>query len=76
MATTRLMPLHVGKGKTISTALSRTVDYVENPNKTNDGELISSYECEPQIAEQQFLQYTRLTGRKQGDKDIIAYHLR
>ncbi len=80
MATTRLMPLHVGKGKTISAALGRTVDYVENPNKTNDGELISSYECDPQIAEQQFLftksQYTRLTGRNQGDKDVIAYHLR
>ena len=80
MATTRLMPLHVGKGKNISTALGRTVDYIENPNKTNDGELISSYECDPQIAEQQFLftksQYTRLTGRNQGDRDVIAYHLR
>ena len=80
MATTRLMPLHVGKGKNISTALGRTVDYIENQNKTNDGELISSYECDPQIAEQQFFftksQYTRLTGRNQGARDVIAYHLR
>ena len=80
MATTRLIPLHIGKGKTISTALGRTVDYVENPDKTNEGEFISSYECDPLIAEQQFLftksQYTALTGRNQGDRDIIAYHLK
>ena len=80
IATTTLIPLHVGKGKTIASALGRSVDYVENPNKTNDGELISSYECDPLIAEQQFLftksQYTSITGRKQGDRDVIAYHLR
>ena len=80
MATTRLIPLHIGKGKTISTALGRTVDYVENPDKTNEGEYISSYECDSLIAEQQFLftksQYTALTRRNQGDRDVIAYHLR
>ena len=80
IATTTLIPLHVGKGKTIASALGRSVDYVENPSKTNDGELISSYECDPLIAEQQFLftksQYASLTGRKQGDRDVIAYHLR
>ena len=80
MATTSLIPLHIGKGKTISEALGRTVDYVENPDKTNEGEYISSYECDPLIAEQQFLftksQYTALTGRNQGDRNVIAYHLR
>lgn len=80
MATTRLIPLHTGKGKTINAALVRTVDYVENPDKTNEGEFISSYACDPLIAEQEFLfsksQYTALTGRVQGDKDVIAYHLR
>ena len=74
------MPLHTGKGKTVQIALGRTVDYVENPEKTKDGELISSYECDPLIAEQEFFfsksQYTALTGRTQGDKDVIAYHLR
>lgn len=33
MATTRLMPLHVGKGRNISTAISDIIDYVENPRK-------------------------------------------
>ncbi|MFI3211706.1 MAG: relaxase/mobilization nuclease domain-containing protein [Eubacteriales bacterium] len=80
MATTALIPLHVGKGKTVASALGRSMDYVENPNKTNEGEFISSYECDPLIAEQEFLfsksQYTSLTGRNQGSRDVIAYHLR
>ena len=30
MATTRLMPLHIGKGRDISTAIADIIDYVEN----------------------------------------------
>ena len=33
MATTRIMPLHVGKGRTESRAISDIIDYVANPNK-------------------------------------------
>ena len=29
MATTRLMPLHTGKGRTVGTAISDILDYVE-----------------------------------------------
>lgn len=35
MATTRLMPLHIGKGRDISTAIADIIDYVENPQKTD-----------------------------------------
>ena len=31
MATTRIMPLHVGKGRTESRAISDIIDYVANP---------------------------------------------
>ena len=31
MATTRLMPLHVGDGRTAKTAIKDIIDYVENP---------------------------------------------
>ena len=31
MATTRLMPLHIGKGRDVSTAIADIIDYVENP---------------------------------------------
>lgn len=31
MATTRLMPLHTGKGRTVGTAIADILDYVKNP---------------------------------------------
>ena len=37
MATTRLMPLHVGKGRTAGTAIAAIIDYVENPEKPTMG---------------------------------------
>ena len=34
MATTRIMPLHVGKGRTESRAISDIIDYVANPQRS------------------------------------------
>lgn len=80
MATTRLMPLHSGKGRTVVEALDRVTDYVENPEKTNGGDLVTAYQCNPSIADQEFLfskrQYAVITGRERKDNDVIAYHLR
>lgn len=39
MATTRIMPLHIGKGRTESRAISDIIDYVANPQKTDNGKL-------------------------------------
>ena len=36
MTTTRIMPLHVGKGCTESRAISDIIDYVANPQKTDE----------------------------------------
>ena len=55
MATTRLMPLHSGKDQTIAEALGRVTDYVKNPEKTNGGDLVTAYQCNPSIADQEFL---------------------
>lgn len=80
MATTRLMPLHVGKGRDTSTAIADIIDYVKNPQKTDHGKFIYGYECDSRIADAEFLlskrQYANLTGRRQGSDDVIAYHLR
>ena len=80
MATTRLMPLHVGKGRDVSTAIADIIDYVENPQKTDFGKFIYGYECDTRIADAEFLlskrQYLNLTGRDRGADDVIAYHLR
>ena len=46
MATTRLIPLHIGEGRTFSTAIEDIIDYVENPEKTDFGRLIYEYECD------------------------------
>lgn len=55
MAATRLIALHVGKGKNIAKALNARLDYSQNPDKTDGGELISSYECSPETAAEEFL---------------------
>ena len=80
MATTCLIPLHSGKGRTVAEALGRVTDYVKNPEKTSGGDLVTAYQCNPSIANQEFLfskrQYAAITGREQKDNDVIAYHLR
>ena len=80
MATTRLMPLHIGKGRTVGQAISDIIDYTENPQKTDGGRLITSWQCDSRIADAEFLfnknQYIQKTSRVRGEDDVIAYHLR
>lgn len=79
MAATRLIAMHVNKGKTAAACLKARIDYAENPEKTNGGEYIRSYECDPRMAAEEFLlskqEYLRITGR-QYPGDIIAYQIR
>lgn len=51
MAATRLIALHVNKGKTVAQCLADRTDYSQNAAKTNDSEFISSYECDPKTYE-------------------------
>ena len=44
MAATRLIALHVNKGKSVAQCLADRTDYSQNAAKTNNGEFISSYE--------------------------------
>ena len=70
MATTRIMPLHVGKGRTESRAISDIIDYVANPQKTDNGKFITGYACDSRTADAEFLlakrQYIAATGRVRG----------
>ncbi len=43
MATTRIMSLHTGKGRTVGRDIQDIISYVENPDKTDGDRLISSY---------------------------------
>lgn len=51
MATTRIISMHVSHGKTIADCLTDRIDYSKNPEKTQGGELISAYECDPKTAD-------------------------
>jgi hypothetical protein len=79
MAVTALFPLKAGK-RSVSAALGRTTTYVKNPEKTDGGEWVSAYECDPLTVDAEFAfsksQYAKITGRNQGSHDVIAYHLR
>ena len=45
MATTRLIPMHQNKGKSVSQCLADRTEYAKNPDKTEDGHLICAYEA-------------------------------
>jgi hypothetical protein len=79
LAATRLIALHKNKGKSVAACLKSRTDYAQNPDKTNKGELVSSYECSPLTADEEFMlskrQYDLATGRRQ-KSDVIAYQIR
>lgn len=79
MATTRIISMHINKGKTIAQCLTDRTDYAKNPDKTDNGELVSAFECDPATVDAEFLlskrQYRAITGREQKN-DVIAYQVR
>ena len=79
LAATRLIALHKNKGKSVAACLKSRTDYAQNPDKTQHGELVSSYECSPLTVDEEFMlskrQYELATGRRQKN-DVIAYQIR
>ena len=79
MAATRLIALHVNKGKTVARTLADRTDYAQNPEKTEKGSLVTGYECNPETADEEFLlskrQYLQITG-KDPKHEVIAYQIR
>ncbi|MFR2099925.1 MAG: relaxase/mobilization nuclease domain-containing protein [Faecalibacterium sp.] len=79
MAATRLIPMRKNKGKSIGACLHNHTSYIQNPDKTEQGELVSSYQCSPLTVDEEFLLTKRLyeqtTGRSQ-KSDVIAYQVR
>jgi len=75
-----MFALHTNKGKTIAQTITDRTDYASNPDKTRKGELVTGYECAPRTADAEFLlskrQYLDQTGRDQGDRNVLAYHIR
>lgn len=79
MAATRVITMHINKGKTVAQCLADRADYAKNPDKTDNGQLVSSYECAPDTVDAEFAlskrEYFNITGR-QPKGDIIAYQVR
>ena len=79
MATTRIMSIHINKGKTPRQCVSAQLNYIMNPEKTNGGLLISSHACVPESAANEFLlyrqEYQANTGRVQ-NREVLLYHVR
>ena len=44
-----------GKGKSLTQCLRDRPDYVQNPEKTEKGGMVTSYECDPMTCDEEFL---------------------
>ncbi len=81
MATTTLLQRHAKDGESIAAAIRDCLDYGKNPDKTENGKHISSYECDPATVAAEFLlakaSYKAMTGREQKKgADVLCYQIR
>jgi hypothetical protein len=78
MATTWIRPIH--KGVSVFSKLKESTGYAKDISKTDGGEHILAYECDARTVDAEFLflknMYEKFTGRDQGKRDVIAYHIR
>ncbi|MBP3280491.1 MAG: relaxase/mobilization nuclease domain-containing protein, partial [Butyrivibrio sp.] len=79
MAATKLIAIHQNKGLTLEQTLGIRCDYIKNKDKTDDGRLVTSYSCNPDLVDEEFLlskkEYQQ-NGCVEHEGDIIAYHIR
>lgn len=79
MAAVRLIALHGTKGKSVAQCLGDRTDYAKNPEKTEKGDLVTAYECDPMTVDEEFMlskrKYQQITGREQ-QSNVIAYQIR
>lgn len=55
MAATRLIAMHVNKGKTLARSLTDRTDYAQNPEKTEKGNLVTAYACDLMTCDEELL---------------------
>ena len=80
MAISNLLPRKTIKSKSRRQTLRDRLDYDQKEEKTENGDLVSSYMCSPETAAEEFeiskLLYEKTTRRSQPkDRDIIAYRI-
>lgn len=79
MAATRLIALHVNKGKTAAASIRDRLDYSLNPEKTQEGAFVSAYECDPHLAWREFSLAREMYLQQNARafvQDVIGYQIR
>jgi len=79
MAATRLMALHIVRDRTLAESLKERMDYTEDELKTEQKRYISTYGCDIETADEEFLLSHREYHANVRDirkKEIIAYQIR
>ena len=79
MAATRLMALHIVRDRTLAESLKERMDYTEDELKTEQKKYISTYGCDIETADEEFLLSHREYHANVRDirkKEIIAYQIR
>ena len=80
MAISNIIPRKIMRNRTRQQSMTERHDYDQKAEKTNDGELVSSYMCSPETAAEEFeiskKLYFQLTGRSQPiGRDVIMYRI-
>ena len=80
MAISNIFPRKIMRNRTRQQSMAERHDYDQKAEKTNDGELVSSYMCSPETAAEEFeiskKLYHQITGRTQSpDHDVIMYRV-
>lgn len=86
MATTYIRGIEVWSKRTSMETAYHTIAYIENPKKTRNGELVSAFRCDPNLAYLEMMleqkSYEQETGRKVitkysgGRKSYLLMHMR
>ena len=79
MAATRLIALHQNKGKSVAKSLGDRTDYAKNPEKTEKGETVTSFGCDPYTVDEEFMLQKRQYDQNawtHRNSDVIAYQIR
>lgn len=80
MAISNIISRKTMRNRTRQQSMAERHDYDQKAEKTNDGELVSSYMCSPETAAEEFeiskQLYHQITGRTQApDHDVIMYRI-
>lgn len=80
MAISSILPRKTMRNRTRQQSMKERHDYDQKPEKTDGGELVSSYMCSPETAAEEFeiskKIYAQITGRSQPkQRDVLMYRI-